>query len=336
LLIVAGVAGVIGCGAAGAPAGPSGLGNGGAAGAQIGIGGTGGGGPVASAGKDGGAATDAGAGAATASGLPCDVRALLALRCTSCHGAPPQAGVPMSLVSYADLVAPSKANPAATNAQRALTRMQSPIAPMPPDPGSPATSTEVAALGSWIAAGYPLVLGGCGGAGAGAVAADAGAADSGPRPSDGPPPTTTTPPPPDPAFAAPPTCTSKRTWSGGNSILMNPGKPCLTCHDGGVAHAFGIGGTVYPTAHEPDLCYGADGANGAMVVITDADGNEIPLYPTSTGNIVYGSPVKAPYRAKVVFMGRERAMAEAQTSGDCNGCHTQNGAMNAPGRILLP
>ena len=117
---------------------------------------------------------------------------------------------------------------------------------------------------------------------------------------------------------------------------MNPGEACLACHDGGQAPSFGIGGTVYPTAHEPDLCYGADGANGATVVITDADGNEIPLSPTSTGNIVYGSPINAPYHAKVVFMGRERAMSAAQTSGDCNGCHTQNGAMNAPGRILLP
>jgi hypothetical protein len=35
-------------------------------------------------------------------------------------------------------------------------------------------------------------------------------------------------------------------------------------------------------------------------------------------------------------MGRERDMAAAQTSGDCNRCHTQNGAMSAPGRIVLP
>jgi hypothetical protein len=46
--------------------------------------------------------------------------------------------------------------------------------------------------------------------------------------------------------------------------------------------------------------------------------------------------------AKVVSMGRERAMIESQTSGDCNSCHTQNGTtpvgatMKAPGRIVLP
>jgi hypothetical protein len=35
-------------------------------------------------------------------------------------------------------------------------------------------------------------------------------------------------------------------------------------------------------------------------------------------------------------MGRERIMSAGQTNGDCNSCHTQNGAMSAPGRIMLP
>jgi len=42
------------------------------------------------------------------------------------------------------------------------------------------------------------------------------------------------------------------------------------------------------------------------------------------------------FRAKVVYQGRERIMTVAQTIGDCNSCHTQYGANNAPGRILLP
>jgi len=29
-------------------------------------------------------------------------------------------------------------------------------------------------------------------------------------------------------------------------------------------------------------------------------------------------------------------MTAPQTSGDCNGCHTQTGANGAPGRITLP
>jgi len=45
---------------------------------------------------------------------------------------------------------------------------------------------------------------------------------------------------------------------------------------------------------------------------------------------------RMPFKAKVTYMGRERAMNAAQTSGDCNACHTQNGTNSAPGRILLP
>ena len=32
----------------------------------------------------------------------------------------------------------------------------------------------------------------------------------------------------------------------------------------------------------------------------------------------------------------ERAMVAAQTSGDCNSCHTLAGTNGAPGRIMLP
>ncbi len=43
-----------------------------------------------------------------------------------------------------------------------------------------------------------------------------------------------------------------------------------------------------------------------------------------------------PYRAKVTSAQGERAMAAEQTSGDCNGCHTTEGANGAPGRIVSP
>jgi hypothetical protein len=97
-----------------------------------------------------------------------------------------------------------------------------------------------------------------------------------------------------------------------------------------------IAGTVYPTAHEPDLCNGANGSNGARVVITGADGQTQTLTPGASGNFNSRTAVKTPFKAKVTYMGRERAMASSQTSGDCNSCHTQNGANSAPGRILLP
>jgi hypothetical protein len=142
---------------------------------------------------------------------------------------------------------------------------------------------------------------------------------------------------PDP-FVAPATCTSGMTWTRGNhgSSSMNPGRACLDCHATMHGPTLTIAGTVYPTAHEPDLCDGANGANGAAVVITGADGQTVTLTPNAAGNIDTAAPVKFPFTAKVTFEGRERAMSAKQTSGDCNGCHTQAGASGAPGRILLP
>ena len=122
---------------------------------------------------------------------------------------------------------------------------------------------------------------------------------------------------------------------------MNPGRACIACHSMGRGPAFALAGTLYPTAHEPDLCNGVNGTTGAKVVIVGADGKMQTLTPNGAGNFYYQGTIAMPYQAKVVYMGRERAMIEPQTSGDCNNCHTQNGAMpsgtlKAPGRILLP
>jgi len=142
---------------------------------------------------------------------------------------------------------------------------------------------------------------------------------------------------PDP-FSVAPTCTSGTMWTQGNkgSDNMNPGRACITCHSMGDGPSLTIAGTVYPTAHEPDLCNGANGTNGARVVITGADGQTLTLTPGSSGNFNSRTRVMLPYHAKVTYMGRERAMGAAQTTGDCNSCHTQSGATGAPGRILLP
>ena len=63
-----------------------------------------------------------------------------------------------------------------------------------------------------------------------------------------------------------------------------------------------------------------------------------------SGNFSYDlvrlPPLPTPYKAKVTYTtaGRtyERVMVAAQTSGDCNSCHTQTGANMAPGRITIP
>lgn len=230
------------------------------------------------------------------SDLPCDVATMLTTRCWSCHSDRPLEGAP-PLTTVAAFQAPSITDSSQTTGALALSRMQSTTSPMPPLPGSPATAGEIATFSAWIAAGMP--------AGSGCA----------------------------------PVCTSNTTWTGGNreSPLMNPGAACIACHaSGGDGPQFSIAGTLYPTVHEPDLCNGADGANGATVVITGADGRRLTLTPNAAGNFYAQTAVALPYQAKVIYMGRERAMTDAQTSGDCNACHTQAGTNNAPGRIVLP
>lgn len=261
----------------------------------------------------------AGPDASVASGpsdLPCEVAETLAARCWTCHGSPPAGGAPMSLVSRADLTRPSHTDPASTFAERAVIRMRATTAPMPPA-GPRATEAEIVALEAWIAAGTP-----------------AGSCDAR-----------------DP-FDTPVQCTSMRTWpaSADEGPEMHPGGACITCHS---AQRDGpdlwLGGTVYPSAHEPDDCLGASGGD-TIVEITDADGRVFELVPNASGNFLLENEEEAdddyvapftptfryPYRARVLHDGRERAMATPQTSGDCNSCHTVAGANGAPGRILLP
>jgi mono/diheme cytochrome c family protein len=220
-------------------------------------------------------------------------------------------------------------------------RMQGNPSQMPPAPGTPPSGTEITTVSNWIAAGYPA--GACG--------------------------TTTSPPPPDP-FGVAPKCTSNSFWTQGNtgSPLMNPGLSCLGCHTGGggddsgggnsgpggggddngggggddsggggEAPLYTIAGTLYPSAHEPDLCNGSDGEmNGARVVIVDAANQTITLTPNAAGNFFYAGAVSFPFHAKVTFQGRERIMTAAQSNGSCNGCHTQAGANGATGADPSP
>jgi mono/diheme cytochrome c family protein len=263
------------------------------------------------------------------SGLPPDVQAVFAAKCVACHGNPPIAGVPASLTTYAALTAPSKTDPTKSVAQVAAARMQSATMRMPPSPLPAATAAEIATIQQWVAAG--TLKSACQpgtDAGTDGGVTDGGVTDGG-----------TTPDP----FAAAPVCTSKKTWTNGDhgSSSMNPGRACIACHATNKGPDFALAGTLYPTAHEPDLCDGVNGTTGAKVVIVGADGKSITLTPNSAGNFYYQGTIAKPYQAKVVYMGRERAMIEPQTSGDCNNCHTQNGAMpsgtvKAPGRVLLP
>jgi nitrate/TMAO reductase-like tetraheme cytochrome c subunit len=215
------------------------------------------------------------------------------------------------MMSYADLAAPSMTEPSTTVAQLSITRMQDPKNPMPPDGASP---DDVAVLEAWYAAGMPQSTEVC----------DATAAKS--------------------VYDTPSVCTSNKKWAGGNrrSDLMRPGGACIGCHDTDGGPSYVAAGTVYATAHEPDDCNGT--STVVQVVITDATGKKFTRIVNSVGNFFFPSTdnIKMPYKAKVVSGSKTRSMSTAQTSGDCNKCHSENGTKSttqkekAPGRVMAP
>jgi hypothetical protein len=251
---------------------------------------------------------------ASASGLPCDVYALLGTYCMGCHSSPPVLGASMPLETLADLQAPGRSDPSKTVAQLCLQRMQSTASPMPPPGLSRPSAQEVMAFGAWVTAGAS------GGSCDSAATADGGAIMPGPNPYD-----------------TPVKCSSGVMSNIREGALMRPGDTCVSCHatSGGEAPLLSIGGTVYPSAHEPTDCNGVN-VSGATVVITDAKGKVLELQVNAAGNFYATAAITTPFHAKVVYQGVERSMSAAQTSGDCNACHTQSGTMSAPGRIMLP
>ena len=134
-----------------------------------------------------------------------------------------------------------------------------------------------------------------------------------------------------------PACITDRMWTGGNreSPLMHPGGECIDCHTRLDGPPFDIAGTVYAGFHQVLDC---NGESGATVVITDANGQVFTLTSNSAGNfyLPVGRGLQTPYTAKVVVDGVERVMFSPQTNGDCNSCHTQDGANGAPGRVHIP
>lgn len=239
------------------------------------------------------------------SDLPCDLATLLAAKCTSCHGTRLVGGAPNPLLSLADLTAPSKSEPGKSYAALSIERMQDPKKPMPPN-GS-ATPSDVAVFQAWVDAGTP----------AGTCASASTNAN----------------------YDTPLICTSGSSWTRGDhgSSSMHPGGTCIDCHttnsEDGPRYA--IAGTVFPTAHEPDDCFGY-GARDATVVITGADGTTLNLAVNGAGNFYSRRSVALPYTAKVIIGDRTREMTTPQTKGDCNSCHTTDGAEKAPGRIMAP
>lgn len=152
---------VIGGAKASAIAGASAVPTAGALGLSAGSGSTtnsAGSGLTAAAGSSGlPAAGASGAGAAgSGAGVPSDVAQIVSAHCSVCHGAKPQGGAPMSLVSLADFQAPAKSNmqplytviPSRINATD-QTRL------MPPVGTTTLTAAELKTFNTWLTAGAP-------------------------------------------------------------------------------------------------------------------------------------------------------------------------------------
>lgn len=315
--------------------------------------------------KPNGAANgDGGKGGACAPGvgdLPPEIEATLRARCWSCHGSPP-AAAPMALVTRADLAAPARSDFGKTNALVSLERMADPDRPMPPGAGPTVSPSEIAAFQAWIDAGLPRRN--CD------HPADLGA----PPPPPNKPDMAMLPPPPNKPDMAVPNkpdmavpnkpdmavpnkpdmamggnspdlgvvsmCTSNVRWTKGSqgSPQMHPGAACVACHkNSNAAPKFTIAGTIYPTLHEPDDCNGIDGTKRAVqIVVTDNNGKVITLAPNVAGNFYSMAAIALPFRVRIVSGNKTNVMASAQSSGDCDSCHTEKGAAGAPGRIIAP
>lgn len=276
-------------------------------------------------------AADGGAGA---SSLPCDVQAVLANNCQSCHSDPPVGSAPMALMTWTDLMTGSSAKNK-NQAQLSLERMRATTMAMPPGGGMAAA--DIQTFEDWVN----------GGMNKGSCASE-------------------TDPAPDP-YATDPICTSHKTSVINNAgPAMGPGENCMDsqCHgDLTWNKAFAFAGTIYPTAHEPDDCVGSKGTGALSVAVTDKNGKRatakvIPASGAafgSAGNFYFflydhnGNKVLEPGpMANVVVTGANgtRAMSETAPSGSCNECHTQKGNLpdsykpgfksTAPGRIMAP
>lgn len=147
-------------------------------------------------------------------------------------------------------------------------------------------------------------------------------------------------------------CTSGRFWVNESddeedededdlegSPHMTPGRDCISCHAGedpDDAPRYSVAGTVYPTLHEEDDCYGVD---GAIVRITDSNGQVVELATNAAGNFYRprsAGTIAVPYTASVIYQGREMPMMGPQTDLNCATCHGVAGTQGAPGRVIRP
>ncbi len=252
------------------------------------------------------------AGTGLGTGLPCDVQAVIENRCIACHDGKTS---PPKLLDYDDLLAIATKDPRKSRVVVSVELMKGEA--MPPRPAVRPEPDEIAAFENWVIEGTRRNPQAC---------------------TDLPPPASKSS---NDGGAAATTCTSGKTWTMGDqpSPTMHPGAACNACHQVKGGPNLRFAGTVYPTLREPNDCNGAAPPPTLKVTITDARNRVFDLPVNEAGNFLLesgGQPPRPPFKATVTDGTKTRAMNGSVTSGDCNSCHTPDGANGAPGRILAP
>lgn len=271
---------------------------------------------------------DGAVGAADLGCVPEEVTALVTTYCVKCHGDKPF-GSKLSLTKEGAFAATLPAQMNQTVAEWALVRMKNKT--MPPGGQKPSAS-EIATFEAWVTG---ALVANCGGDAGEADAGDGSTVDaSNPEPDGGLGPVID-----DDPFATDPVgiCTSGVGSTARRGATMQPGEACVTCHSMNPRlPKFTIAGTLYPTGHEVKGCVGHS-AGDAIIRVMDASGKTIvDLTPNQVGTFISQDPMPAGFRVKVVTANGERAMLGSPPNGNCNSCHTPEGANGAPGRIRLP
>lgn len=87
--------------------------------------------------------------------LPCDVERVVRKRCQSCHGAEPQFGAPMPLVTFEDFHRATPSNASERVWQSVTRRVHDTQRPMPPRPNAALDEAELAIVDAWQRGGAP-------------------------------------------------------------------------------------------------------------------------------------------------------------------------------------
>ena len=145
-------------------------------------------------------------------------------------------------------------------------------------------------------------------------------------------------------------CATGTFWGRGDrgDNEMHPGRACIQCHE--TWHrgpTFSIAGTVYGAFNEEDDCDGypsddSDQSHRARIEVIDGNNHRFLIFANRVGNFYTTYPLRMPLRHVRVISpsGAVADMNSPAPHGDCNACHTRDGAMTstgtAPGRIVIP